>query len=246
MENRLQLFMYDDSLSPMARIFMAEISMYFGTPVECLDNEMYFAVRFKVTKRNVRRWKKELIDAGYLKSVKNEFGKRVLRYEPNIEHRKVDKEMEVIFVTYEGIIIHNTFEALVYFNKYLDRLKLSDNVKGDLRIFCHTFANCLFDEKSYSLQFKNGAVTSLEFMQYIMAHWKMKIVFNTAMNVIKKYNGIDNINLYVLSSLAKLYKDEFEIAKKQKNYADFREQLKNPLDRDPAMIKMLQKELDEE
>ena len=81
MEARQQNFMYDERLSPMARIYLAEISKYFGTPVDCLDDNLYFATLFKTTDRQIRNWKNELKSFGYLEQKKSN-NRKTLEYIP--------------------------------------------------------------------------------------------------------------------------------------------------------------------
>lgn len=215
MEARQQRFMYDDRISPMCRIFLAEVSKYYGTPIDCLDDELYFATIFKTNERQVRRWKKELRELGYLRSAKSGTGRRIIEYVPDIQnHISEHGEMRVVYRTAEGKFLTNTLDALDYYNSYIDKYaNFPDKLKGQLRIFCHTFANCLFDEKFINLRMEvSGAILTIEFLQYIVERFSLRVSWETIRRVMKRYNQIDNLNLYVLASISNIYWSEYQIA----------------------------------
>ena len=215
MEARQQRFMYDDRLSPMCRIFLAEISKYYGTPVDCYNDDVFFATIFKVSTRQVKRWKEEGKKFGYLTYGKSETGRRTISYVPDVQnHVSEHGEMRIVYKTPNGQFITNTLEALEYYNSYIDSFQqFPEKLKGQLRIFCHTFANSLFNEKIINLRMESsGAILTTEFLQYVVERFNFRIAWRTIQGVIKHYTEIDNLDLYVLASLSRIYWTEYQIA----------------------------------
>ncbi len=227
MEARQQRFMYDNRLSPMARIYLAEISKYYGTPIDCFDDDFYFSAIFKVSRRQITNWKQELKKYGYLKTVKFGDGRRCLEYCPDLQNQLIQgSQRKAIFLTSDRTLLRNTFEALNYYNSYIDSFtQFSDRIKGYCRIFCHTFANCLFDEQYYNMRMSvNGAVISQEFLQYVVEHFSLQVAWKTIQSVMRKYSQIEHLTLYVLASISKLYWEEYNIAKGLKNFEQHRKE----------------------
>lgn len=225
MEARQQKFMYDERLSPMARIYLAEISKYLGTPVDCLDDNAYFATLFKTTDRQIRNWKTELKNLGYLAQKKSD-NRKTLEYIPDLENHKMPhEEMTAFFKTADGKIITNAMEAIMYFDGVIDQDTSLGKTANALRIVAHTIANSLFDERYYNICLA-GFIVNYEFLQYVVEHFRTDVMFSTAQRILKNYTKIKNLNLYVLTSIVNLFKEEFEIAKQNLNYLKMREQFR--------------------
>ncbi len=224
MEARQQRFMYDKRLSWGARVLLSEISKYYGTPVDCEDCDIYFATLFDVSDRQIRTWKSELKNLGYIESKKNGLNKRVLEYKPDLSAHDLESgNMGVIYRTADGKLLTNTMEAFVYFDDLIEKQQANlGKTANALRIVYHTLANSLFDERFYNISF-SGFVITYEFLQYLVEHLRIDVVFSTAQRIVRNYAKIQNLNLYVLSSLTNLYKSEFELAKKNPNYVKDRE-----------------------
>ena len=226
MEARQQRFMYDNRLSWGARVLLSEISRYLGTPIDCRDDDLYFATLFKVSDRQIRRWKIELQEFGYLQTKKNELNQRVLEYVPDVNSHFTEHEtLRVIYKTADGKLLTNTMEAFIYFDELVEKQQNLGKTANALRIVCHTFANSLFDERYYNISF-SGFVITYEFLQYLVEHFRIDVIFSTAQRILRNYSKIQNLNLYVLSSLTSLYKSEFEIARKHPNYLKDREEFR--------------------
>lgn len=229
-EPRQPRFMYDTRLTFGARIYLAEVYKYYQTPVDFIVDDSYYATLFGLKDdRQVRRWRTELKRCGYIKEELNRFGKKKTTYEPDINNRIEDEilPMRIIFKTKEGKIITNTIEAFNYFDGLIDNSKLPVKNASKLRSFCHIFANSLFDERFYNIQLsKANQVMTEEFYQFIIFHFSIEIVYSTAMKVMDKFEKIVNLNLYVLTSLANLFKGDFELSKEHPGYKKHREEFR--------------------
>lgn len=227
MEARQQRFMYDKRLSWGARVLLSEISKYYGTPIDCEDRDIYFATLFDISERQIRTWKSELKKFGYIEVKKNNLNKRILEYKPDLSTHSLESgDIGVIYRTADGKLLTNTMEAFVYFDEVIEKQQANlGKTANALRIVYHTLANSLFDERFYNISF-SGFVITYEFLQYLVEHLRIDVVFSTAQRISKNYAKIQNLNLYVLSSLTSLYKSEFEIAKRNPNYLKDREQFR--------------------
>ncbi len=225
MEARQQNFMYDERLSPMARIYLAEISKYFGTPVDCLDDNLYFATLFKTTDRQIRNWKNELKSFGYLEQKKSN-NRKTLEYIPDLENHKTPcEEMTVIFKTTEGKLLTSPIEAIMYFDEVIDQDTTLGKTANALRIVSHVLANSLFDERYYNICLA-GFIVNYEFLQYVVEHFRTDVMFSTAQKILRNYTKIKNLNLYVLTAIVNLFKEEFEIARTIPDYIQGREKFR--------------------
>lgn len=214
MEARQPRFMYDTRLSPMARIYLSEVYKYFATPVDCLVDDLYFATLFKTSERQVRNWRAELKEFGYIDEKKNELGRKVTRYAPDINNY-VDNTKDIVpvhYTTKEGQRISNTLEAFAYFDGLVEDSKLPRKFKLEIRSFCHIFANSLFDERYYNIKPASvKVVLTEEFYQFVVEHFNINIIFETAMRVMRRFVEIRNLNLYVLTAIANLYQGDWEL-----------------------------------
>lgn len=65
---------YDNRLCPHAVLLFGEITALCNVEGFCCETNNYFATLYKVGKKSVSRWIKQLVDYGYIKSV-IEYGK---------------------------------------------------------------------------------------------------------------------------------------------------------------------------
>lgn len=156
MEQRLRRFMYDENLSWGARVFLAEISQYYGTNIDCRKDDVYFSIIFNVQVRQIRRWRAELKQAGYIEETHNKFGEKILQYIPNMEERETfanGKTKLVVYFTADNVPISNTLEAITYFDLVLEKdgEYFTSAMKTEFRYFYQRLAETLFDEKFYNI-----------------------------------------------------------------------------------------------
>ena len=226
MEARQQKFMYDERLSWGARVYLSEISKYFGTPVDCRVDDKFFSTLFKVSERQVRTWRSELKKLGYLREEENEVGQKVSRYQPDFENHITEPEqMRVRYCTKEGKFIDNVFDAIFYFEKLLSATPLPKKFALNINSVFNIFANCLFDERYYNLKI-GGEILNQEMYQFIIEHISVDYIFSVAQRIMNHYTTIKNLSLYVLTALVNEFKGDYNLFREHPGYAKHREELR--------------------
>lgn len=227
MEARQQNFVYDNRLTPMARLYLLEVYKYFGTPVDCEVDDKYFATLFKTNMRTVRNWRTELKNLGYIEEVTNQFGKKITQYTPNINnHFENGMEMRVVFKTKEGKVIENSIDAFTYFDEKISATRLNNKMASKVRLVCNVFANSIFQEQYYNLKMSCGIILNQEFFQFVIEHFTIDYIYTMAGRIMNNYAMINNLNLYILASIAQEYKGDYELFRQNPAYLQAREDYK--------------------
>lgn len=72
------LYRYDRNLSPMARLFYAEMCADYKSKHYIFINDEYYAKKFKITDRQIRRLRSELLKNGYIAKQFDEYSKKTI------------------------------------------------------------------------------------------------------------------------------------------------------------------------
>ncbi len=222
MEQRLKRFMYDNELSWGARVMLAEISQYYGSPIDCRKDDVYFSIIFKVQVRQVRRWRAELKKLGYLEERYNKFGEKILQYVPNIEERDIVAKQSmnrIVYFTKDDLPISNTLDAITYFESVLtkDGEYFTASMKTNFRYFCQMLASTLFDEKFYNISL--GRVRTSQYMfQFIVESFNLETIFTCVQKVALQLEKVRDPQYYILTSTINAFKDKFDKLQRQEIY----------------------------
>lgn len=220
---------FDKNLSPMARIFYAEVCGNVTVDSGCPVNDEYFAKLYGVSTRQVRTWRMELKTFGYTKELTDKLGfkyilPRKFDYEEQINSLKISKEIKTVYITPDGRKITNVEEALKYFYPLIENSGLPVQFQANTRKFFLAFVNSIFDIDYYNKKFSGTRFeTTSDFFQFVIQVINPIDIYQKAEDIfIEKYSNIKQITYYVVTVIVNLYKDEFMSKARRKYLASIR------------------------
>lgn len=215
---------FDKRLTPMARLFYAEVCGNVTVNSGCPVNDDYFAKLYDCSARQVRTWRAELKELGYTKEVSDSLGFKYIlpskfNYEEQINTIQVSKEFEVTYYAPDGRAMSSVDDVLKYFYPLIENSQLPQTFQPNTRKFFTAFANTFFNIDYYNKKFTGTRFeTTKEFYQYVIQVINPIDIYQKAEDIfLDKYSGIKQITYYVIAVIVNLYKDEF-MSKARRKY----------------------------
>lgn len=216
---------YDKRLSPMARIFYAEICGNISINSGCPINDDYFANLYGVTPRQVRSWRTELKDYDYIferqdKIVGTKFMfPRKFDYEEQVKTYQIKKKFDVTYTTANGTI-SNAEEGYKHFHPLIEASTIPKSYVPSCTQFFDTFINSLFDIDYYNKKFTTSKFeTTREFFQYVIDVIDPMDVYQNAQTIFReRFASINQVTYYVIACLVNIFKDEYQAKAEKKFY----------------------------
>lgn len=212
---------FDSRLSPMSRIFYAEVCGNVTVDSGCPVNDEYFASLYGVSSRQVRTWRTELKKYGYTKEQTDKLGfKHILPtkfdYEEQINSLKVQKTLKATYFAPGGQRIENSDDALKYFQPLIESSGIPQTFQTNTRKFFNVLSNILFDLEYFHKQFSNFE-TTFDFFQFVIQTIKPVDIYQQAETIfLDNYSNIRQLGYYIVGVLVKTYKDEFMSTSRRK------------------------------
>lgn len=217
----LSLIRYDDRVMPMARIFYAEICSLVTSKRGCAVNDRYFANLYNCSERQVRAWRKELLEYGYIyEKVDLETGIKYMfpanTLEEQIENHNTLKKPNIIDIQYttaDGKILKNANEAKLHYQAVINARcrNLPEDSKNKVLMFLNTFLECIFDGSYLNKKYSGNFVSTKEFFEFVLQNMTIEELYAKAMYVYDEdiFPTIRQVDYYILATLSKAYRDEF-------------------------------------
>ena len=225
----------DNRLSPMARIFYAEVCGNVTVNHGAIVNDNYYAKLFDVSERQVRTWRKELIEYGYtLEKIDTNIGMKCIFPTKTVEEKilamqglKKPKVLNIAYRTPEGKILRNASEAKVHYEAKINASYISEENKSKLFLFINTFLQCIYDDTYFNKIYANQKVTK-EFFQFVLNCLTIDEIYSKALFIFskEKNNDIRQLDYYIITVIVNAYKDEFNSKIAHKNKQIKRKEMK--------------------
>ena len=216
----LSLIRYDDRVMPMARIFYAEICSLVTSKRGCAVNDRYFANLYNCSERQVRAWRKELLEYGYIyEKVDLETGIKYMfpanTLEEQIENHNTLKKPNIIDIQYttaDGKILKNANEAKLHYQAVVNaKCNLPEDSKRKMIMFINTYLECIFDSTYLNKKYSGNFVSTKEFFEFVLQNMTIEELYAKAMYIFDEdiYPTVRQVDYYILSTLSNAYKAEF-------------------------------------
>lgn len=216
----LSLIRYDDRVMPMARIFYAEICSLVTSKRGCAVNDRYFANLYNCSERQVRAWRKELLEYGYIyEKVDLETGIKYMfpanTLEEQIENHNTLKKPNIIDIQYttaDGKILKNANEAKLHYQAVVNaKCNLPEDSKRKMIMFIYTYLECIFDSTYLNKKYSGNFVSTKEFFEFVLQNMTIEELYAKAMYIFDEdiYPTVRQVDYYILSTLSNAYKAEF-------------------------------------
>ena len=210
---------FDNRLSPMARLFYAELCANITSNHGAFVEDEYYAGLFDVTTRQVKNWRKELKNFNYIKEfIDNISGKKCMLPTGNFEEKilnyknlKASVTTNITYNTAEGKVLKSLTDAQLHFQAMIKVKQYSEKVETRVNYFINTLLSCAFD-KSYFFKTYSGIKTTKEFFQFVLENITVDEIAEKAMYIFneEKYTEIRQPDYYILATVASEFGREYE------------------------------------
>lgn len=216
----LSLIRYDSRLMPMSRIFYADLCSLITSRRGCPVNDRYFANLYNCSERQVRAWRKELLEYKYIyEKVDLQTGIKYMyptnTLEEQIENHNALNKPKMINITYttsDGKVLKNTNEAKLHYQAVVNaKCNLPEDSKNKMMMFLNTFLECIFDSSYLNKKYSGNFVSTKEFFEFVLQNMTVEEIYAKAMYVYDEdiFPTIRQVDYYILATLSKAYRDEF-------------------------------------
>lgn len=216
----LSLIRYDSRLMPMSRIFYADLCSLITSRRGCPVNDRYFANLYNCSERQVRAWRKELLEYKYIyEKVDLQTGIKYMyptnTLEEQIENHNVINKPKMIDITYttvDGKVLKNANEAKLHYQAVINaKSNLPEDSKNKMMMFLNTFLECIFDSSYLNKKYSGSFVSTKEFFEFVLQNMTVEEIYAKAMYVYDEdiFPTIRQVDYYILATLSKAYRDEF-------------------------------------
>ena len=216
----LSLIRYDDRLMPMSRIFYADLCSLITSRRGCAVNDRYFANLYNCSERQVRAWRKELLEYKYIyEKADLETGIKYM-YPTNTLEEQIEihnalnkpKMIDITYTTADGRVLKSANEAKLYFQALINSKRtLPEDCKNKIFMFLNTFLECIFDGSYLNKKYAGSFVSTKEFFEFVLQNMTVEEIYAKAMYVYDEdiFPTIRQVDYYILTILSKAYRDEF-------------------------------------
>lgn len=208
----------DNRLSPMARLFYAEVCGNLTVRHGAIIDDKYYANLFDCSDRQVRNWRNELVKFGYtIEKTDTTIGMKCIYPTKTVEEKilafeglKKPKILDITYTTRDGKILKNPSEAKMHYQSIINATSIPDDKKSKLKFFINTFLECIFDDSYFGKLYAKQKFTK-EFAQFILDSLTIDEIYTKALYTFseEKFSDIRQPDYYVLTILSNYYKDEF-------------------------------------
>lgn len=209
----------DERLTFCARVIFSEIYSNTNSCNYCELTNSFFIKNYKISERAVYSALEKLEELDYIK-IKRVFGKRRI-YVVKQKDCEEESTVEISYVV-DGKKIKSAEELIAHFEKKLDYVSknlyygLSEKMKNNLRTIFLNLTNVAFDE-SFLTKKICGELVSLDLLEFIINYLEFYSLLPLA-NKLTDISEINNVQIYILSSLVNLYREEFKAFKFNKEF----------------------------
>lgn len=210
---------FDTRLMPMARFLYGEICANITTRHGCPLNDEYFAELWDVTTRQVKKWRAELIEYGYIyiktdtvTGLKYIFPTNTV--EENIVSHNALKKPKMIDVQYklgDGRILKDENEAKLYFQAIINSKNLPEASRNKVSMFINTFLTCIFDISYLGKKYAGSFISTKEFFEFVLQNLTVEEIYSKAMYVYddSTFPLVRQPDYYILACISDAYKEEY-------------------------------------
>ena len=210
---------FDTRLMQMSRFLYGEICANITTRHGCPLNDEYFARLWNVSTRQVKKWRAELVEYGYI-YIKTD---RVtgIRYifptntvEENIVNHNALKKPKIIDIQYtlaDGRVLKNDNDAKLYFQAVINSKNLPETARNKVSMFLNTFLTCIFDSSYLNKKYSGNFISTKEFFEFVLQNMTIEEIYSKAMYVYddNTFPLVRQPDYYILACMSEAYKDEF-------------------------------------
>ena len=216
----LGLIRYDSRLMPMSRIFYADLCSLITSRRGCPVNDRYFANLYNCSERQVRAWRKELLEYNYIyEKVDLQTGIKYMyptnTLEEQIENHNALNKPKMINITYntsDGKVLKNANEAKLHYQAVVNaKCNLPEDSKRKMIMFINTYLECIFDSTYLNKKYSGNFVSTKEFFEFVLQNMTIEELYAKAMYIFDEdiYPTVRQVDYYILSTLSNAYKAEF-------------------------------------